>query len=310
MGIPKGGIAFFDSGIGGLTVLSSYEQYIISVARAYKDVPLYYYGDNKRAPYGNLSEERIRRNVKRAFRVFCRLKVCAVVLACNTVTAVCAEELREKYSFPIIGAEPAVLPAAKHGGKIVILATNATCASKRFHSLCETARKKFPRTDIKIYPCEGLAGEIEAHIQDTEYDYSQFLPVGAPDSVVLGCTHYVYIKEKIQEYYGCDVYDGNEGIARRILTVFEESCQKNRDGRPPTEKKCSKKGETTTFHPRKGEEKPTKTKANKRSYKNAKTGVKCTKNNQKVPVFFLGRCRKINQNTYKQMFGVKIFSKN
>ena len=310
MGIPKGGIAFFDSGIGGLTVLSSYGQYIIDVAHAHKDVPLYYYGDNKRAPYGNLSGKKIRRNVKRAFRAFCRLKVRAVVLACNTVTAVCAEELRREYSFPIIGAEPAVLPAAKRGGKIFVLATNATCDSKRFHALCETARERFPRSDIKIYPCKELAGEIEEHIKDAEYDYRRFLPRGNPDAIVLGCTHYVYIKDKIQGYYGCDVYDGNEGIARRILTIFEEGCQKNRDGRPPTEKKCPKKGEMTTFHPQKRKEKQAKTKANKRSRKNAKTWVKHTKNDQKPLVFFLGRCRKINQNIYKQMFGVKKISKN
>ena len=125
MRIPKGGIGVFDSGIGGLTVLSECQ-------KVCKNEVFYYFGDHTHAPYGNKSKKRIRQYTFAAMRKFRRLKVKTVVLACNTVTAVCAEELRKKFSFPIIGAEPAVLPAAKHGGTVYVLATRATCKSERY----------------------------------------------------------------------------------------------------------------------------------------------------------------------------------
>ena len=111
---PKGGIAFFDSGIGGLTTLSSCVDY--AQAHNLGGINYYYYGDNFHAPYGNLSEGQIFSYVDEIFSRFKSLEVSAAVLACNTATAVCAERLREKYTFPIIGLEPAILPAAKEGG--------------------------------------------------------------------------------------------------------------------------------------------------------------------------------------------------
>ena len=104
MRIPKGGIAFFDSGIGGMTVLSACEKQI-------NNEIFYYYGDNFHAPYGNLPIYKIKKYVHKAFKLFESLQVKAVVIACNTVTAVCIDELRRKYTFPIIGVEPALMKA-------------------------------------------------------------------------------------------------------------------------------------------------------------------------------------------------------
>lgn len=209
MQIPCGGVAFFDSGIGGLTVLAECRKYVTNEI-------FYYYGDNLRAPYGNLSPERIFAYVDEAFALFARLKVKAAVLACNTATAVCVERLRKKYPFPVIGAEPAVLPAAKVGGKILVLSTCATGQSARFARLCERVRKTFPQIELTVAPCPSLAGEIEKHVLDDGYSYAPFLPPATPTSVVLGCTHYIYAKEQIQSFYGCPVFDGNAGISRRL----------------------------------------------------------------------------------------------
>ena len=305
MRVPKGGIAFFDSGIGGLTVLSAYEKYIKNVACAREEQVLYYYGDNRHAPYGNLSERKILRYVKRAFRRFRRLNVRAVVLACNTATAVCVEKMRAEFPFPIIGTEPAVLAASKEGGRIFVLATPATCKSERFRRLCILAQERYPSAQIYPMPCEGLAGAIERGIVDNRIDYIPFLPQGKPSAVVLGCTHYTYIKEQIQEYYGCKIYDGNEGVARQIFTVFEGRGEKNRDGRPPVEKNPPNLGKTTTFTLKKRAKKAIKIKTNKRSRKNGKTGVNYMKNGQNSTVFFIGADKKNNEKTYKQMFGVK-----
>ena len=124
--MQKGKIAFFDSGIGGLTVLRSCLERLDGYI-------YYYYGDNARAPYGNLSKENIRRYVLEAFDCFCDLGVDGAVVACNTATAVCMEELRERYAFPIVGTEPAIYPAAAMGGEVLVLATRATVVRERIN---------------------------------------------------------------------------------------------------------------------------------------------------------------------------------
>ena len=216
MRIPQG-VAFFDSGIGGLTVLVKCRERI--------NEDFYYYGDNRHAPYGNLSEDKILEYAERAFDEFLQLNVKAAVIACNTVTAVCVEKLRNKYPFPIIGAEPAVLPAAKRGGETLVLTTRATYQSKRFSELCKQISLKYPKSIIQSFPCDALAGEIENHITEPFYDYSGYLPAGRPDIVVLGCTHYIYIKKQIEAFYHCPAVDGNEGIAERLHGVLKQEKQ-------------------------------------------------------------------------------------
>ncbi len=214
MRIPKGGIAFFDSGIGGLTVLADCKKVM-------EGELFYYYGDNGNAPYGNLPPKKIKRYVQKAFRLFARLRVRAVVLACNTATALCVEELRKKYPFPIVGAEPAVLQAAKNGGEVLVLATKATCQSARLQTLLRKAHVRYPHAKVTLAPCEGLAGEIEE--RGAKGDFTEHLPNATPKSVVLGCTHYIYIKEQIQSFYRCNVVDGNGGIAKRLRALMQSS---------------------------------------------------------------------------------------
>ena len=209
-----GGIGFFDSGIGGLTVLSA--------CRKKLGGTFYYYGDNANAPYGNRSEEEIRAYVFQAFKEFSALKVRAAVLACNTATAVCVEELRKKYPFPIVGAEPAVKPAAKKGGEVFVLTTRATSESKRFQNLLSKLSLRYPEAKLKTFACDALAGEIEKHVTDSTFDYASYLPKGTPNAVVLGCTHYIYIRKSVEDFYRCKVYDGNEGIADRLSMLLKE----------------------------------------------------------------------------------------
>lgn len=216
MEIPTGGIGFFDSGAGGLTVLFSCLDVI-------KDFPVYYYGDNARAPYGNLPDEKIFSYAAEAFDEFERLKARAVVVACNTVTAVCADEFRKKYPFPVVGAEPAVFPAAKRGGLVFVLCTRATFESERFRDLCARAEEKYPDAEIRAFACDGLAGEVEKRLFSDDRDFTSFFPRGNPDAVVLGCTHYVFLKREIASFYRCPVYDGNDGIARRLASLLSLS---------------------------------------------------------------------------------------
>ncbi len=233
MGIPKGGIAFFDSGIGGLTVLQACKKRLPQAI-------FYYYGDNGNAPYGNLPPKTIGKYVRKAFRKFARLQVQAAVLACNTATALCAEALRKKYPFPIIGAEPALRVGAKQGNEVLVLATKATLESPRFQALYRRTAAEFPLVRFLAAPCEGLAGEIEAHLQTSGWDFTSHFPKATPDVVVLGCTHYVYVARQIEAFYRCLVVDGNEGIARRLESVLVALEQK---GGAPKEKRgfCKRK---------------------------------------------------------------------
>lgn len=283
MSIPKGGVGFFDSGIGGLTVLSA-------CRKAVPNEIFYYFGDNGHAPYGNLKDKTILRYVCKAMKRFVRLQVKAVVIACNTVTAVCIEKLRAEYPFPIIGAEPAVFAAAKRGGEVLVLTTRATYNSARFQTLCLRAGERFPKAFIKAVACDALAGTIEKCLLEKDFDFTPLLPHGKPDGVVLGCTHYVYIEEVVKRYYGCEVYHGNEGIANRLCSILKKGEEKG--------KNAEEQGELTTdihradFSKKKG-----------RFWR--KKEAKRKKNAFLSSVYFLGKYGKINKKQHKQMFAPK-----
>ena len=247
-------IGVFDSGIGGLTVLHS------CVNRV--EGEYYYYGDNLNAPYGTKSEEEIYALSKRAFELFLRLRVDAAVIACNTVTAVCIDRLRREYPFPIVGTEPAVALAAKHHKKCLLLATRATLSSERVHKLLAA----FPKTEFTLLAPDGLVEEIEKKRTELSRVDLSFLNGFSDVGVVLGCTHFVWLKERIEKFF--PVYDGNEGIASRLHAMIE-----------------GMKG--TENHILKGEE--------------AREGM-TLKTNKNVKICFLGGDFVKNYEIYEQMF--------
>ena len=309
MEIPVGGVAFFDSGVGGLTVLNDCQNH-------FENEKFYYYGDNRRAPYGNLSPALIRRYTQESFSFFEDLQVKAAVIACNTVTALCIEDLRARYSFPIIGTEPAILPAAKMGGEIFVLTTRATFESLRFRALCDSVCAIYTRARIKLYPCDGLAGEIERRGIKDGYDFTAHLPRGSPNAVVLGCTHYVYIKETVRDFYGCEVFDGNEGVARRLheklsaLTTLKEEKvdkkigrgEKNRDKRPPFQKKLGGIGKIDHYCEESTKNNPLCNNANKCSCVKKAESLIISGVSRENEFYFLGSGARKNKEFYEQMF--------
>ena len=136
--MEKDRIVFFDSGVGGITLLADF-------LRRYPSAACAYYGDNGNAPYGNRPEGEIRRLAESAFARIARLSPRAAVIACNTVTAECADLLRRKFPFPIIGVEPAVRPAAAAVGVLFLLSAETgaqmsqSCEEGRFASASRTA---------------------------------------------------------------------------------------------------------------------------------------------------------------------------
>jgi glutamate racemase len=203
-------ICVFDSGIGGLNLLSE-------CAKRLPERDFVYVADNYNVPYGNKSHAQILELARGAFDVIATFNPSAAVVACNTVTAECIQTLREEYDFPIVGIQPAIKQAAKAGGVCLVL---ATCATIKSHSFCELAKKYLP-SDAIIYPCVGLAEYIEQNI----FDLPSTLPDGLlpdvhADSVVLGCTHYGFIKKIIREKYRCEIFDGILGTADHLVKIL------------------------------------------------------------------------------------------
>ncbi len=208
--IPKIGI--FDSGIGGLTVLRD-------CFFRLPEAEYYYFGDNAHAPYGNREEGEIVGFVEHALTTFAALGVDAAVLACNTATTVCIGQMREKFPFPILGTEPAVRLAAKECKHAIVLATVRTAESERLKELIASC----PACKFEVLPCPNLAGDIEKAVTEGgKKGIGQLVPPPPisgekPDGVVLGCTHYLFIKRKIEAFYGCKSYDGNRGVAEMLV---------------------------------------------------------------------------------------------
>ncbi len=299
----KGKIAFFDSGIGGLTVLRACMERL-------ENYEYYYYGDNARAPYGNLPKERIRQYLIEAFTLFEDLKMDAVVLACNTATAVCMEELRERYGFPIIGTEPAVFPAAAMGGEVLVLATRTTVESERLVRLLDKACRAYPSTRFRVVACDELAGGIERGIVFEEL--KKYLPICNPSAVVLGCTHYVFLKNEVERFYNVPVFDGNDGVASRLKYILEDGKKyeiaknfvKSRDERPLFD--FSKKN--VCFQRADAEEGREFFSTGLKKGFLLQKWQKISKNDKKTAnfahVYFLGSGEKINYEKCKQMFVV------
>lgn len=203
-------VCFFDSGIGGLNLL-----YECSKRRG--DCNYAYFADNYNMPYGNLTHEKIFSLVDAKFELMSILNPAAAVVACNTVTAECISFLRQKYKFPVIGIQPAIKPAAFKHKNCVVLATPATANSVAINKLVE----EYGRGHTRVVACPDLAAYIENNVFSLDRkEVVKMLPKVDCDSIVLGCTHYIYILEIVSSFYNCPVYDGVEGTANQFERII------------------------------------------------------------------------------------------
>jgi glutamate racemase len=209
-------IGVFDSGVGGISVLKH-----IHALLPHED--LLYVADSAHAPYGNKTPEFI---CERAFALSEFLigqGAKALVVACNTATAAAISALRERYSIPIIGMEPAVKPAAAatKTGVVGVLATVGTLKSAQFAALLENYGQ-----GIKVVTegCPGLVecierGELESpEARKLLEGYIKPLLDAGADTIVLGCTHYPFVKPLIQEIAGPEIalIDTGAAVARQL----------------------------------------------------------------------------------------------
>lgn len=213
-------IGVFDSGIGGISVLRN--------MRA--DLPredFIYFGDDKNAPYGTRPEPEILRLAETDADFLLKKNVKAIVIACNTATSAAAAALRGKLSIPVIGMEPALKPASllPGDGRVLVMATHNTLKLPKFQALMSL----YGQNAIPL-PCSGLMecvedGElsgprVEGLLEGLLLPYRQ----ENIKAVVLGCTHYPFLRQTISRFFSPDValVDGNLGTVRQLRRRLEQ----------------------------------------------------------------------------------------
>lgn len=217
-------IGVFDSGLGGISV----------VRQLISDMPhehILYYGDSAHAPYGTKTPEQVRELSFAIVRRFVAQGVKAIVIACNTATSAAVSSLREHFEIPIIGMEPALKVAcdAGHGHRqrIIVAATPLTLREHKFATLMD--RFKEQHTIFKN-PCPDLveiveSGQLDNHelVMRTLHGYFDAYDLTTIDSVVLGCTHFVFYRNYFRELLPdtTAIIDGNEGTVRHLEVVLE-----------------------------------------------------------------------------------------
>ena len=215
-------IGFFDSGVGGLSVMRE----------ALKIMPnenYIYLGDSINAPYGIKSVEEVKNLTFKAVEFLLNKGVKGIAIACNTATSAAVAELRIKYpDLPLVGIEPALKPAVElhKEGKILIMATSMTLKEQKFHRLM---KKYEDIAEIVPLPCPGLVEfieaeklegeEVETYLRDKLATYKN----DKISSIVLGCTHYPFIKNSLYKILGKDILiiDGGLGTAKELKRRLE-----------------------------------------------------------------------------------------
>jgi glutamate racemase len=215
-------IAVFDSGVGGITVLKHIHALL-------PHEQLLYVADSKYAPYGNKTPEEIQARCFEIADFLIAKEAKALVVACNTATAAAIDALRDKYTLPIIGMEPAVKPAAEasKNGIIGVLATTGTLKSAQFAGLLESYGRN---VKVVTQACVGLVECIERGELNTVRTRSLIQQYCAPllaegaDTIVLGCTHYPFLREVIREIVGEEIslIDTGAAVAKQLKRQLEE----------------------------------------------------------------------------------------
>lgn len=210
-------IGFFDSGVGGISVLKE-------SLKILPNEDFVYFGDSINAPYGTKEVDEVKKLTFNAVDFLLDKGVKVVVIACNTATSAAIDDLREKYKdIPIIGIEPALKPAVavSKGKSVIIMATPMTLTEKKFDKLMKLYNKE---VDIIPLPCAGLVEFIENGIIEGD-EIKEYLEGKLKEfrhldvaAIVLGCTHYPFIRKELMKIVGekTIIIDGSIGTVNQL----------------------------------------------------------------------------------------------
>jgi len=230
---PASPIGVFDSGIGGLSILQALRD----------ELPhehFVYLADSGHAPYGERGDAFVTqrtRSITQHLREQHHIK--ALVVACNTATTAAIHHIRAEHpDLPLVGVEPAIKPAASHTqtGRVGVIGTRGTVTSAKFNTLLATVQ---PHADYVVQPCDGLATAIERAVglQQAEAGPDEVLALcrkytdamgpfgtgpGQMDTLVLGCTHYVFAMPQLRSLLGDSVcfIDTGAPVARQTRRLL------------------------------------------------------------------------------------------
>ncbi|SQG00219.1 glutamate racemase [Paucimonas lemoignei] len=214
-------VGVFDSGVGGLSVLGEIRALLPAES-------LLYVADAGHIPYGEKSPEFIRQRCMTIAGFFREQGAKALVLACNTATAAAGAQLREQYpGWPIVGMEPAVKPAAAatRSGVVGVLATTGTLQSAKFAALLD---RFAGNVRVVTQPCPGLVELIETGdlfsptIRALLHSYVEPLLDAGCDTIILGCTHYPFLKPLLREMIpeSISLIDTGHAVARQLQRLL------------------------------------------------------------------------------------------
>lgn len=217
-------IGVFDSGVGGVSVLRE-------MVKLLPHEDFLFFGDSANAPYGTKTADEVRKLTMQHAASLYSKGIKALVVACNTATSAAIRPLREKYTdIPVIGIEPAVKPAALlcPGPVVLILATPMTVAGEKLHHLTDQFSDQASFLPVA---CPGMMEFVEEGKADSPEVLDYLRTLLTPylekhvDAIVLGCTHYPFLREQIRQVAGDDIpiLDGSEGTARQLRRKLEEA---------------------------------------------------------------------------------------
>ncbi|WP_028612524.1 glutamate racemase [Paenibacillus harenae] len=215
-------IGFFDSGIGGLTVLAE-------ALRMMPDNDFLYMADRLHVPYGTKPHDEVKSFIFETVGMMMKEGIDALVVACNTATSIAINELREAYSLPIVGMEPAVKPAVEMiratGKRVLVFATPLTLLLPKYYALVSRVDEQgmvdsLPLPELVHY-CESL--QFDRKVMG-DYFLSKLSGYNLNEYgiIVLGCTHYPFYKDILREVLPphIEIVDGNLGTVKRLSALI------------------------------------------------------------------------------------------
>jgi len=211
-------IGVFDSGAGGLSIVAA-------IRAALPTQAIIYFADTAFAPYGPRSDLEILERTQLCSSQLLERKVAALVIACNTTTANAIDALRSWAPVPIVGVEPGLKPAAAatRNGVVGVLATRATLSSRRYRELLFRVRAQAPDVRFVEHAAHGWVELVESGELDSVHARTLVRQAVQPmidqgaDTLVLGCTHYPFLKDAIKVVAGtASIIETGPAVAREL----------------------------------------------------------------------------------------------
>jgi len=225
-------IGVFDSGAGGLSIAAA-----IRAALPAQD--MVYYADTAYAPYGTRSDQEILERTQACCALLLEQPLSALVVACNTATANAIDAVRAWAPVPVIGVEPGLKPAvsATRNGSVGVLATRATLGSRRYRDLLYRVGMQAPAIRFVEHAAVGWvelveAGDLESvHARTLVRQAVQPLLDQGVDTLVLGCTHYPFLRAAIEQVAGgIGIVETGPAVARELQRRLSRATAASADG--------------------------------------------------------------------------------